>query len=414
MKETGKLYEDFVLKKRMKEIPVPTDDIDVMKYLRKIKQPICLFGEGAIDRKNRLREKLAKGLAEDVKISEEQQQYVPKYVEGSNLVGEAKAFFIDFSLPRSQMRLKNEIPICQERIEKANQIGHSFSNYELSACDHADKRPLTSISVFGDNFAMGSLSSNISIWSVSEMKELIILKGHTDRITSVSMINGSSIISGSSDQTFRTWSADGDSSSINLGSIVQCVRPHPSGLYSVAGLGNGEMALIDTKRQQTVASMLSNDGLVNTVSCHTDGSLAFAGGVDTVGRLWDLRSCSSIKVLTGHSGRIICSEFDGGFHVITGGGDNSIHVWDLRNLKRSKKILAHNGPVTSIVPWNDTLISSSMDRSIAVWSQLDFRLYKRFDECPSPVVGCVISQESSNIITASKDGSWRFYNVFSE
>ena len=155
--------------------------------------------------------------------------------------------------------------------------------------------------------------------------------------------------------------------------------------------------------------MKSNDGVTGAVCCHKDGGLVYSGGNDTVGRLWDLRSCKALKTMLGHNGRITCSTFDDNFHCITGAVDNTSIVWDLRNLSRSKKIAAHTAAVSSVSVNGDILLTSSLDATLKVWSLLDFRTYTTIKDSPSCILKSCFASNGETIITASKDGLWRLF-----
>ena len=53
------VLEEMERKKRARLIQVSTDDSEVKKDLRHLGEPICLFGEGPAERRNRLRELLS-------------------------------------------------------------------------------------------------------------------------------------------------------------------------------------------------------------------------------------------------------------------------------------------------------------------------------------------------------------------
>eukprot|EP00951_Prasinocladus_malaysianus_P047961 scaffold653122_cov60-Prasinocladus_malaysianus.AAC.1 len=51
---------------------------------------------------------------------------------------------------------------------------------------------------------------------------------------------------------------------------------------------------------------------------HRDGSLAVSGGLDAIGRLWDLRTGRSIHVMKGHAkGILSCAFHPNGYQVVT-------------------------------------------------------------------------------------------------
>jgi len=61
-KDKQALLEEFERKKKARHVQVSTDDDEVKKNLRKLGHPICLYGEGPAERRNRLREMLSRYL----------------------------------------------------------------------------------------------------------------------------------------------------------------------------------------------------------------------------------------------------------------------------------------------------------------------------------------------------------------
>ncbi|KAK8882361.1 hypothetical protein M9Y10_045003 [Tritrichomonas musculus] len=407
------LFEKYDLMQKLKGVQVPTRDLDVQIYLRKLNQPICLFGEGPKERKDRLRTLL---INEVTDIAEEGQlaEMMPKYVNGPDVVGEAKKIFIDFSVQRAKERIERERAIDQERIDQNNINGLIFKDYETYFSCPADKRPLVSIASCGDAIIIGSLSGKASIWSFANKYEEPIFEylNHTERITAVNFLNNAITITASADKTVRFWDEASEVALLSLSSIPKTVCGHPMGSHALIGASDGDLIVYDVSTQQIVSKMKAHDGSISALASHTDGGLVMTGGADFYGRLWDLRSMKMIKVMQGHSNRLTCATFDNDFHAVSGSADNSIIIWDLRNLSRSKRISAHNTVVSSVNVYGDLLISSSND-NIKVWSMLDFRTYKTISDCPSPITCTTITQNSfssfPSIFSAFHDGSWRMY-----
>ena len=408
------LYQKLILSQQLQNVQVPTRDLDVQIFLRRLKQPICLFGEGPKERKDRLRLLLVHQIS-DLQQEEKLPDLIPKYEEGSDAISEAKRMFIEFSVSRSKERMKNERKIDQERINETNTFGKSFSNYETYMSTAVDKRPLTSIAALGDVVVVGSLSSKASLWSTKNYfdEPILTLNGHTERITAVQFLNNAIVMTASADGTVKFWSQNQyEIFSLNVGSTPSSLAAHPMGTHALIGLADGSFIVFDVSTQQIISQMKSHDGTIGGISAHRDGGLVITGGADFYGRIWDLRSMKMIKVLQGHSNVITCATFDNDFHALTGSADNSIIIWDLRNLTRSKKISAHNYTISSLSSFNDLIVSSAKD-CIKIWSALDFRTYKTIFDCPSSVHCAAITSSlfsnSPAIYTASQDGSLRLY-----
>lgn len=110
------LLEEFERRKKARQINVSTDDGEVKATLRTLQEPICLFGEGPAERRERLRNILAR-IGEDVirRRREEQQEREVKareltektwYHEGSDSLLKARLHVADYSLPRAMKRLQ--------------------------------------------------------------------------------------------------------------------------------------------------------------------------------------------------------------------------------------------------------------------------------------------------------------------
>merc|ERR1719461_1739926 len=104
------LMAEFERRKRVRMINVSTDDAQVKKDLRQLGQPICLFGEGPAERRNRLKELLAelgedavkkRKIEEDEKAKEDREHEEKTwYHEGPAGLRVARLAIAQFSLPR--------------------------------------------------------------------------------------------------------------------------------------------------------------------------------------------------------------------------------------------------------------------------------------------------------------------------
>ena len=83
----------------------------------------------------------------------------------------------------------------------------------------------------------------------------------------------------------------------------------------------------------------------------TDGSLAASGGMDSFGRVWDLRTGQCIMFLEGHLKGIVGIDWSpDGYHIVTGSADNSVKVWDLRKRNIEYTVPGHTNVVSQVLP----------------------------------------------------------------
>lgn len=59
-KDKQALLDEFERRKKARQVNVSTDDNEVRQNLRQLGEPICLFGEGPLERRSRLRDLLAR------------------------------------------------------------------------------------------------------------------------------------------------------------------------------------------------------------------------------------------------------------------------------------------------------------------------------------------------------------------
>ncbi|KAG6334597.1 hypothetical protein ID866_4491 [Astraeus odoratus] len=88
---------------------------------------------------------------------------------------------------------------------------------------------------------------------------------------------------------------------------------------------------------------------VYSVEFQDDGSLVASGGLDAIGRVWDLRTGRTAMVLDGHVQAIFGIAFSpNGYQIATGAGDDTIRIWDIRSLKALYTIPAHVSNVSDV------------------------------------------------------------------
>eukprot|EP00959_Pyramimonas_sp_CCMP1952_P320582 6708545-Pyramimonas_sp.AAC.2 len=71
------ILADFEARRRARALSIPTDDGEVRKKLRELGEPITLFGEKQMERRDRLRMLLSKMDAEDGSVSARQKTWPP-------------------------------------------------------------------------------------------------------------------------------------------------------------------------------------------------------------------------------------------------------------------------------------------------------------------------------------------------
>ncbi|KAE8145092.1 WD40-repeat-containing domain protein [Aspergillus avenaceus] len=380
------ILSQFERKRRAAAMVVPTDDTRVRARLRELGEPITLFGEGPVDRRDRLRELLtdraeqqdaavAEGDIELMEVEheaeeEEAEQQEEFYTEGSQELLEARKAIAQFSLPRAKARVARQkdestIPL-RTHIKHRKAIKEKLHGFDLYGSQIAGERPV-SICRFapdGQTIATGNWGGGIRLLTVPNLEEKRSYQGHTDRVGGLAWFPGATLpssnvsessvnlVSGGGDGGVSLWALDKDEPVATLsGHSGRVCRTefHPSGRYVASASYDTTWRLWDV---ETTAELLLQEGHsreVYTVAFNNDGSLLASGGLDSIGRIWDLRTGRTVMILEGHIREIYgCDWGVDGYRVLTGSGDGWVKCWDLRQVKNSGGIGAHKSVVSDL------------------------------------------------------------------
>ncbi|CAI5472930.1 unnamed protein product [Closterium sp. Yama58-4] len=402
LSETGKrakerqeqMLKELEMKRRARALAVPTSDTAVRLRLRAIGEPITLFGEREMERRDRLRSIMAKLDAEgrldelyeaierqmresgeggaEVLETEEVPQAELFYTEGSKELLLARQEIAVFSLPRAACR-----SVESGAKQQVSEIG--------------DERPISACSLSPDAslLATSGWSGACRLWSLPAVRAAGALRGHSERATCVAWhphalsslpASGPNIATAGADKCALLWPLpwaassppDANGQSDNPTSLPQSDGPdsssrpappssssspalstpllrlsghldriarvafHPSGRFLASTSFDKTWRLWDVERGGV--ELLLQEGhsrAVYGVSFQKDGALVATCGLDALCRVWDLRTGRSILALEGHVKPLLACDFSpNGYHLATGGEDHTCRVWDLRRCRK--------------------------------------------------------------------------------
>ncbi|KAH8506627.1 hypothetical protein H0E87_013434 [Populus deltoides] len=437
-----KAMQEFMMKKRAAALAVPTNDMAVRTRLRRLGEPITLFGEREMERRDRLRMLMAKldsegQLEKLMKVHEEEEaastaaaedaeeefvQY-PFYTEGSKELLDARIDIAKYSISKAALRLqrarrKRDDPDEDEDAE----IDWSLKQAEslsLNCSELGDDRPLSgcSFSCDGEMLATCSLSGVAKIWSVPQVTKVSNLKGHMERATDVAFSPvHNHLATASADRTARLWNTDGSLLMKFEGHLDRLARVafHPSGKYLGTTSFDKTWRLWDIDSGVELLLQEGHSRSIYGIAFHHDGSLAASCGLDALARVWDLRTGRSIMALEGHVKPLLGISFSpNGYHLATGGEDNTCRIWDLRKKKSLYVIPAHSNLVSQVKfePQEGYyLVTSSYDMTAKVWSGRDFKHVKTLSAHEAKVTSLDISADGCLIATVSHDRTIKLWS----
>ncbi|XP_072982697.1 U4/U6 small nuclear ribonucleoprotein PRP4-like protein [Typha latifolia] len=438
-----KAVQELLMKRRAYAMAVPTNDSAVRARLRRLGEPVTLFGEREMERRDRLRslmvhldaegqlDRLLKAHDEDDQAAysaaadeggDAQIQY-PFYTEGTEELLNARLEIARYSLARAKARIerakrRRDDPDEDEEAE-AEFVVKQAAEFVLDCSEIGDDRPLSGCSFSHDAtlLATSSWSGITKIWSMPQVTKVATLKGHTERATDVAFSPvDKCLATASADRTAKLWSTDGSLLRSFNGHLDRLGRIafHPSGKYLGTASFDKTWRLWDINTGTELLLQEGHSRSVYAVCFHPDGSLAASCGLDALARVWDLRSGRSILAFEGHVKPVLGISFSpSGYRLATGSEDNTCRIWDLRKRKSIYTIPAHNHLISQVKFEPEEgyfLATSSYDTKAAIWSAQDFKPIKTLAGHEAKVTSLDISRDGQHIATVAHDRTIKIWS----
>lgn len=465
------LMKEMEGRRRQRAVAVTTDDGEVRKQLRQLKEPITLFGEGPGDRRDRLRKHLAKldsmdggaldlpgdaGVVPEQEVVEKRELF---YTEGSDELLKVRHEIASYSLPRAKERLKRARESRASHQNDENDPEGRFgevveldvyaaktSKMETEASIVGDERPLCDVRFSRvDNGAVllsASWTGIVKLWKGDAegnvLEKHVSIKASEDRVTGADLHPEASadwlmndtrnknpsnsgrvfFASASADGTAGLWSSQGTLLKTLKGHVGRLGRTkfYPSGKFIATCGFDQTWRLWDCEVGTELLCQEGHSRAVYDLCFHPDGSLATSVGLESHGRVWDLRTGHNILNLKGHAKPILTCDFSpNGAHCVTGGEDNTVKVWDLRNTKGCLyTVPAHGKSITSVryePSHGGFFVSASHDGDVKAWSAVDFSLKRRMRGHESRVAAVDVTFGGGSCVSVGHDRTMKLWKV---
>jgi U4/U6 small nuclear ribonucleoprotein PRP4 len=433
---------------------VPTNDAQVRASLRRLGEPITLFGEDASDRRARLIRLQAGGEnvveMDDESMEDEQGPEEEFYTEGPRQLLETRKDIALYSLPRAKSRTtiqkrQSAIPL-RTHIKHRKAIKERLQLFDLAASQIAGERPvsITRFAPSGDLLAAGNWGGGIKILDVPHLNDKQTLRGHTGLVGGLSWFPKATLPDGSVSEHSVNLASGGGDSSVHLWSLSQdtplstlsghsgrvCrVEFHPSGKYLASASFDTTWRLWDVETSTELQLQEGHSREVYTISFNNDGGLLASAGLDSIGRVWDLRTGRTVMILDGHIKEIYALDWGSdGHRLLSGSGDGWVKCWDVRMVRSVGGIGAHRSTVsdlrwykgmeeTTTDPSSEQVstkggepskagtffVSSGYDKNVNIFSADDWALVKTLSGHSGNVMSVDISQDARWIASSGQD-----------
>lgn len=432
------LMAEFEKKKVLRSITVSTDDNQVKARLRELGHPICLFGEGPAQRRDRLRdllsvfEQLLPGFTtQQEEEEEEKDEGEPEeiwYHEGPEELRKARLFIANYSVPRAREKLikaKEDLKTGEtERTRKSQELQRKTRALINFCSQIGDNRPLSycNISPNGEMLATASWSGLCKLWSVPSGEHIRTLKGHNERVGAIVFhpmatksldSSAANMVSCSVDGTVQLWNLEDDAPIGNIEGHTERVSSlafHPSGRFLGTTCFDKSWRLWDLEQQTEVLHQEGHGKEVYKICFQKDGALAVTAGYDARVLVWDLRTGRNVLSLEGHLSKVLAVDIhNNGYQIGSGSEDQKCMIWDLRKQSSIYTIPAHNNIVSHVKFCENALVTASFDGLAKVWLYPTWTPLKTLSGHEQKVTCVDVSPDENFLVTSSFDRTFKLW-----
>ncbi|OIP75311.1 MAG: hypothetical protein AUK48_07850 [Oscillatoriales cyanobacterium CG2_30_44_21] len=276
--------------------------------------------------------------------------------------------------------------------------------------------------------ASGHEDQTIKLWNVDinapqtlepDLQPFQILRGHSDRILSVTFSpNGQILASGSADRTIKLWS-------LHTGKSIKTLQGHRSWVWGIAispdskflasGSYDHTVKIWDLESGECLRTLQGHPSSVLAVLFSHDGKTLFSSGYDKLVKHWHLETGECLHTWEADSSNRLWAMAlsPNSQHLATGGDDHSVKLWDIETGACLRIFSGHSHPVVSLIftPNGDRLISGSSDRTIKIWDVLTGNCLETLQGHDHWVASLALSEDAKTLISSSWDETIKCWDI---
>ncbi|ORX53227.1 WD40 repeat-like protein [Hesseltinella vesiculosa] len=234
------------------------------------------------------------------------------------------------------------------------------------------------LGIEGSTLVSGSSDNTLRLWDVESGKSLDVLRGHQSRIWDVSCTQqGDYLASASGDALIKIWHVrDGKASCVNTlyghTGDVYSVHYHPNEGHLVSGGYDKTVKMFDVNSGSIVKTFAGHQLAVTKTIVNPLGNLIISGSKDNTVKFWDIVSGLCIKTLSSHLGEVTSVEMNSsGTLLLTCSKDNSNRLWDVRSGKPIRRLKGHQNTSKNFVRASfadsNLIVGGSEDGIVYLW-----------------------------------------------
>lgn len=259
----------------------------------------------------------------------------------------------------------------------------------------------------GEHVFTEGVGGDVSIWSVSERRNLARLEGHGIKATAAAEFpGGANLLSGGGDGTIRLWDLATRAPLKTLGTVegpVFTVAVSPDGSRALSGTGDGILRVWHVPTSACVASLPAHTQAIIGACFLRRGATALTASWDGSLRLWDLSRETNLRTWEIGSPLAALAVSPDGRFAACGTLDKRVKLIELSSNRCVRTMTDPEGSVYSLAfsPDSRRLAAGGSDKAVRVWS-----LPERF-VLPPPVFARLTRSEEaaqrSRVVTGLRE-----------
>ncbi|CEF76054.1 hypothetical protein FGSG_10601 [Fusarium graminearum PH-1] len=255
----------------------------------------------------------------------------------------------------------------------------------------------------------------VTIWNTTTWTVERTFQDHADSISSIACAAKTQLFVSSSysgEVCVRDFTSKDSKMKISTSDrSVGNIAISGDGTRIAAERGKRELWVWDVSSRRHTHTLNSTEGYGITLALSSKGSRLISGWENI--EIWDITNGSHAKERPSHTNSITSVALSTDIQwAASGSWDNNIKIWDMETLSCKHTLVGHTYTIESILFLDDNRLgSASIDCAVIVWNfQTGARLHTLIGHTAS-VSSLVFLPESDLLISGSRDGTIRTWNI---
>lgn len=295
------------------------------------------------------------------------------------------------------------------------QTGHEIVSLE----GHTNTVTSAAFSPDGLKIVSGSWDKTARVWNVSSGKEELNLSKYSDSVTAVAYRpDGVQFVTATNGEIMVCDTISGDVVHTLVGhtDFVKCVAFNVSGSLIVSGSTDNTLRTWDAESGVELQTLRGHTDRVECVAFTADQMRVVSGSYDRTMRIWDTRCNRETAVLKGHTSGVVSVSFSpDGTRIVSGSNDGTFRLWDT---ECGRGILSRDfgkSRITSVAfsPDGARVVTNHAPVTIKSWDAHTTKALRKIEHPPASQVvrGIAQSPDGTRIVYGTNDGELSILNA---